>query len=463
MGFVIELHKAIEAGKERFQEFIIQKLEADEGYLEQSFWMPDSTQLTVVNYLIHQHQEPDNDGERNDASSNLTPHLSFVLARVQNKNVGEPVHYAISLGKLSLASSLLEQRFFDVNRRNKEGRTLLSLALDTKNRQLLQAVLAQNPNVHESNQLSEEPIEYQPLHQAILFNFGVGVRALVRAGAQLNNPVGPLMETPLLFAARLGKIRALAALLTSPAGELDLEAENNDRAESYEHGHNSIEALCQQLVLEPQKASLIDGVAMLLCHGAEPPRREEMCQSLANKRMELLKAIDSYLEKHPDLVDPFVRRCHLMGTSLHSIIYVDHSWGYALRQLFGRPSAAGSMVESWVTRKYGDNAEHDLGSVELPSKAGSTYTGKEDPLKLYAVFVERYKLAYNSQRITNPWSTMNWMIAEGLGDWATVLKYSKEHPTSRTRLIIKDMIKSETKSLHEEIPSNGSAPVLVTP
>lgn len=462
MGFVTELNKAIESGHERFQEFITHKLEADEHYLEQSFWMPDSTQLTVVNYLIQQHQELENDAERDRATSNLTPYIHFVLARARDKNVGEPVHYAISLGKLRLASYLLEQRNFDVNRRNKEGRTLLSLALDTKNEQLLHAVLALNPNVYESNQLSEELIGYQPLPQAILSNFGLGVKALVQAGAQLKNPVGPLMDTPLLLAARLGKIKALAALLTSSEGELDLEAENTDRAESYEHGHNSVEALCQLLAQEPKKASLINGVAMLLCHGAEPPRREEMRQLLANKRMELLKAIDSYLEKHNELVDPFVRRCHVIGTPLHSIIYVDHSWGYALRQLFGRPSAAGSMVESWVTRKYGDNAENDLGNVELPSKAGSTYTGMEDPLKLYAVFVERYKLAYNSQRITNPWSTMNWMIAEGLGDWAAVLKYSKEHPTSRTRLIIKDMIKVETKSLHEEIPSNASAPVVVT-
>lgn len=462
MGFFIALNKAIEAGNERFQEFITQKLEENEHYLEQSFWMPDSTQLTVVNYLIQQHQEPDNDAERGNASSNLTSSISFVLARAQDKNVGEPVHYAISLGQPRLAIYLLEQGFFDVNRRNKEGHTLLSLVLDTQHKQLLKAVLARNPNVYESNQLSEDPIEYQPLHQAILSNFGFGVRALVQAGAQLNNPVGPLMETPLLFAARLGKIKALAALLASPEGELDLEVENSDRAESYEHGHNPVEALCQRLAQEPQKASLIDGVAMLLCHGAEPPRRDEMRQLLASKRMELLQSIDSYLEKHNELVDPFVSRCHLIGTPLHSIIYVDHSWGNALRQLFGRPSAAGSMVESWITRKYGDKAENDLGNVELPFKAGSTYTGKEDPLKLYAVFVERYKLAYNSQRITNPWSTMNWMIAEGLGDWATVLKYSKEHPASRTRLIIKDMIKSEPKSLHEEIPSNACALVSVT-
>ncbi|WP_058533197.1 Dot/Icm T4SS effector AnkC/LegA12 [Legionella saoudiensis] len=460
MGLVTELNKAIEAGNERFQEFITQKLEANEHYLEQSFWMPDCMQLTVLNYLIQQHQEPDNDAE--EVSSNLVPNIYFVLSRAQDKNVGEPVHYAISLGKLRLANYLLEQRFFDINRRNKEGRTLLSLALDTKNQQLLQAVLALNPNVHESSQLSEEPIEYQPLHQAILSNYGFGVRALVQAGAQLDNPVGPLMDTPLLLAARLGKINALAALLASADGELDLEAENNDRAESYEHGHNSVEALCQLLTQEPKKTSLIEGIAMLLCHGAEPPRREEMRQLLASKRTELLKAIDSYLDRHHELVDPFVRRCHLIGTPLHSIIYVDHSWGYALRQLFGRPSAAGLMVESWVTRKYRDNTENDLGNAELPSKAGSTYTGKEDPLKLYAVFVERYKLAYNSQRITNPWSTMNWMIAEGLGDWASVLKYSKEHPTSRTRLIINDMIRAETKSLHEDIPTNASAPVIAS-
>lgn len=463
MGFVTELNKAIESGTERFQEFITQKLEADEHYLKQSFWMPDSTQLTAVNYLIQQHQEPELDAERDSAPSNLTPYISFVLTRAQDKNVGEPVHYAISLGKYRLASNLLEQSFFDVNRRNKEGRTLLSLALATRKVQLLRAVLARNPNIHESNQLSDEPIEYQPLHQAILSNFGLGVRALVQAGAQLNNPAGPLMDTPLLLAARLGKIKALAALLASSEGELDLEAENSDRAESYEHGHNPIEALCQLLALEPKKTSLIDGVAMLLCHGAEPPRREEMCQLLASKRMELLKAIDLYLEKHSELVDPFVRRCHLIGTPLHSIIYVDHSWGYALRQLFGRPSSAGFIVESWVTRKYGDNAENSLGSVELSSKAGSTYTGKEDPIKLHAVFSERYRLAYNSQRITNPWSTMNWMIAEGLSDWAAVLKYSKEHPTSRTRLIINDMIKAETKNLHEDIPTNASTPVIVTP
>lgn len=460
MELITELNKASALGIEGFQAFISQQQEVNKDYLEQSFWMPNGMQLTVLSYLIQQHCEYHTGVATNPVFSDLRPFIHFVVQRTRDKNAGEPVHQAILAGALNLAIYLLGLAVFDVNRRDKNGSTLLSLVLTTKNKRLLQALLANKPNIHESSRLTEEGIECQPLHQAVMFNFGFGVQALIKAGAQLNNPVGPWRDTPLVFAARLGKIKALAALLDA-ADKQDLEVENHDRTDPDGHGYTAIEALCHRLEHDQQDKSLIHGIAMLLCRGAEPPRSDSMRQLLACKRMELLKAIDGYLDKYPDLVDAFVTRCHLIDKPLHSIIYVDHSWGHVLRQLFGRPSTVGFMVEHWVTRKYGSLAENRLGNSELPTKADAADTGNEDPVKLYAEFVRRYTLAYNRQRITNPWSTMNWMIAEGQCDWPAVLRYSREHPTSRTRLVVNDMIeaKPSIKNLHEEQETSVISPL----
>lgn len=454
MEFIKEINEAIELGVDRFKKKMLQKQEEDKNYLEQPCWAPDGSQMTVLNYLIQLHQ--DKKTAATAPVKDLTEHIDFVIENMRAHNIGEPIHQAIAAGKLRLAIHLLmrnkELHLFDINRRDKKGLTLLALALNTRSEHLLQAVAANNPDIKETSLHTNMGIPYQPLHLAIELNFAFAVGLLAKSGAQLNNPVGPEEDTPLILAARLGKIRALTMLLECPVAELKLEAENKHIPEGEKQGDNAIESLCRLLADDPSNKSLLKGVAMLLCRGAEPPRRKEMVLLLANQRTAVLQAIDAYLETRPHLVDSFVERCHVQGNSLHNIVYVDHSWGNALRQLFGRPSAAAFVVERLVTRKYSNLSKEHPDQAELPTKAASTFTGHESALMLYAEFVKRYEETYGSQRITNPWSTMRWKIAEGQCNWEMVMQYSKSHPASRTRIIVNDMLKSVPRVvMHDEL------------
>lgn len=458
MEFITEVDTAIKSGLDGFKSFIEQKLAENCDYLEHSFWMEDGSQMTVLNYLIQQHQEKT---DADTASFDLTAWIDFAIGKLRDKNTGEPLHQVLAIGKARLAQHLLNNYTFDVNRRDEEGRTLLSLALATKNKHLLEKILEHQPNVNAITRVTEARTPFQPLHEAIVLDFAFGVRNLGKAGAELANPVGTMKDTPVLLAARMGKIKALGALLEFPVEKLDIEAESNYVAADKDKkaGDNAIEALCKALARDSNNQNLIYGVAMLLCRGAEPPRNQTMCQLLVSKRSDLLRAIDRYMESRPELVDPFVHRCHLAGSALHKIVYVAHSWGSALRQLLGRPSEAGVLVERLVTRKYGHCSEENSNASLLSKAAAAAESLREDEssLRLYAEFVRRYNEAYEGQRITNPWSTMRWMIAEGKGSWDSVQQYALSHPGSRTQIIYDDMLKNMPKvKMHESIEvTNG--------
>ncbi|WP_454782863.1 Dot/Icm T4SS effector AnkC/LegA12 [Legionella sp. WA2022007384] len=456
MEFITEINAAIKSGLKGFNEFIEQKLQVDTNYLEHPFWMAEGAQVTVLNYLIQLHQRKKRDSVDEKRPSDLTEFIDLVLGKIQNKNIGQPLHQAIALGKVRLALHLLESHNFDINQRDEEGRTLLSLALPTKNRQLLEKILVAKPDVNAPTRLTEGRIPSQPLHQAIALDFTSGVINLVRSGADVTNPLGTMKETPLQLAARQGKIKALEALLEeAPVEKLKLEAENNKCSEDKKTGENAIEALCKQLNHNRHNKDLLRGVAMLLCRGAEPPRSEALCQLLADKRSELLKEIDRYLDTRPELVDPFVNRCHLNDSALYKIIYVDHSWGSTLRQLFGRPSEAAFVIERLVTRKYSRRPEGSIAASILPTVAAVPLKENEPPFKLYAEFVRRYNEAYENQKIPNPWSTMRWMIAEGKCNWETVKEYARTHKGTRTQIIYDDMFKTLPKmEMHEQIESS---------
>ncbi|PWY55385.1 hypothetical protein DGG96_12200 [Legionella qingyii] len=456
MEFITEINAAIKSGLEGFKKFINQKLQIDPNYLEHPFWMEKGAQVTVLNYLIQQHQKKKEDSVDKKMPFDLTEFIDVVLGRIQNKNIGQPLHQAIAAGKIQLALHLLKTNVFDVNQRDEEGRTLLSLALPSKNRQLLIEILASKPDVNATTYLTEARISSQPLHQAIMLDFTSGVVNLVRNGADVTNPVGAAKDTPVLLAARKGKIKALEALLEeAPAAKLKLEAENIKFSDGNKKGDNAIEALCKQLNLNRNNKDLLRGVAMLLCRGAEPPRSEALCQLLADKRSDLLKEIDRYMDTRPELVDPFVSRCHLTDSALHKIIYIDHSWGSTLWQLLGRPSDAAFAIERLVTRKYSRRLEGNTKSSILPTVAAVPLNGDEPPFKLYAEFVRRYNEAYENQKITNPWSTMRWMIAGGKCNWETVKQYASTHQGTRTQIIYDDMFKTLPKmQMHEQIESS---------
>ncbi|KTD55455.1 Dot/Icm T4SS effector AnkC/LegA12 [Legionella quateirensis] len=486
MDFIDEMNKAAGLKLDDFRAFVNRKLQHDKDYLDRLFWLPNGSQMTVLNYLIEQHQETVKDSELDEPSTNLMDKMDVVLELSSNVNVGEPLHQAIASGKIQLALHLLQadkinyslvdyitvnvisalnalrektkefasqfkSYFFDINKRDSEGRTLLSLAIDTKNPELLMNILIKEPNIHSVTNRSNAHVKFQPLHQAVVLDYADGVRLLAQEGANLANPMGVMKDTPVLLASRLGKINALEALMEFPVEKLNLNAENNHYFGDKKTGHTAIEELCLRIANNEGRADAIRGVAVLLCHGAEPPRNETMRTLLRNNRVTLLKAVHSYLENKPDLVDPFVNRCHLTESALHYIIYADHSWGSSIRHLLGSPCSAAFLVEDLVIRKYSNTLVAQGSHEPLQTAANANLSLEHDPLKLYAEFVRRYKQAYENQLVPNCWSTMRWMIAEGRSDWGTVERYAKTYPKSRTGIIYNEMFpKFEA---HEDIDS----------
>jgi hypothetical protein len=478
MDFISEINEAISMGLDGFKLFIQHKVSENKNYLNQFFWLPDGSQMTVLNYLIAVHQEHEEDDE--ELENDLTGYIDYVLELLEDKNIGEPLHQAILAGKLQLVFHLLgversieentranvlalsEQirkkaviNKYDMDRRDSEGRTLISLILNIKNIALLISILMNKPNLHATTPMTDARVMFQPIHQAVVLDFAEGVRLLAEQGAQLANPLGVMRDTPLILAARLGKINAMEALLKFPVENLLLEAENNNLFEEKRVGHTAMEELCERIANDKDKDEAIRGVAMLLCRGAEPPGREEMCHLLSSNRIVLLKAIDRYLEDKPDLVDAFVNRCHVSNSPLHNIIYADHSWGSSIRHLFGKPSDAAFIVENLVVRKYNSPQSEQENGTKLSFATAESLAHEKNYLKLYAEFVRRYTQAYDSQIFTNRWSTMRWMIAEGRCDWATVVNYARNHPTSRTRIIWGEMFHPMPK-LHEDVADDST-------
>jgi hypothetical protein len=403
--------------------------------------------------------------------------MVHVLGLVQDKNIGTPVHQALSEGKTQLAITLLERMNdleeplewdapltpgikkhkkagyrFNVDQCDRRGRTLLSLVLATRNATLLADLLKNKPNVHVPTQMNHLGIPFQPIHQAVQLNFSEGIHLLVQQGAQLQNPCGEEQDTPVLLAARLCHIDALSALLEHTTDTM-LEAERVtvDKVRRLK----PIELFCEQLQRGINKSEALRGVAMLLCRGAKPPRSEAMRALLCNYRSTLLKDIDKYLADKPSLVDDFVSRCHESGSALHNIMYARHSWGQSMRHFFGSPSDVAFSIEQLVVRKYSSSL---FGApAQIPSAAAETISDKTDPLKLYALFVKRYKEAYDNQLITNSWSTMRWMIADGQCNWDTVRRYVETNPNTRSAIIYKEMFKPVPPALVEEQEEEGDS------
>lgn len=471
----MELNKAIHSGLNEFKLFIQNEINGQPDFLECYFWLEDGSQATVLNYLISQY--PNSKGvaqEEKEQPIELLPLIDYVVKEMKDKNVGSPLHQAVSEGKYNLALHLLNilnnsstqstdpiatsvvekkgkkiVRNCNIDQRDAAGRTLISLVLSSKNLDLLIALLKLNPNIHIPTPMSQSRVLFQPIHQAVVLDFAPVIPLLVKEGAQLGNRCGVGGDTPVLLAAHQFKINALEALLEYPAVDLKLEEERVIKVNESVVKQRAIERLCGHLKVGTNKSEALRGIAMLLCQGAEPPRSQSMRLLLNNNRRNLLKAIQTYLEDKPFLVDSFVHRCHLTESALHNIVYANHSWGRAIRRLFGKPSDAAFVIENLIVRKYAAD------SVELPAsipiEAAENISRQTEPLKLYALFVKRYKEAYNNQLITNSWSTMRWMIAEGQCDWAKVQRYVQTNPKSRSAIIYNELFKSPPKNLEEVV------------
>lgn len=465
MDVISELHEVVGLGLEHFKAYIKKKIKEDGNFLQHMFCVhPEGLQQTVLNFLINEHQEQD--AEHHNTSKDFITFIDYVIGLSLDKNAGEPLHQAIAQGKLELAthllggitpmplnshnskvkvtqqlSSLLEKRKhsvrngeFDPDRRDKKGRTLLSLAVGSKDTNLLIEVLGLSPNINAVTSMTKAQIDFQPLHQAVSLDEPDAVRLLAHQGAQLANPVGTKGDTPLLLAARFGKLKAMEALLEQPVKQLMLEA-TNLHFDEQGHGYTAIEELCLRFANNQTPEGALRQIAMLLSCGAEPPRHEDMCHLLSKNRIALLQAIDKYMEDKPDLVTPFVTRCHLAGTPLHNIVYAKHSWESSIRHLFGIPSKAALIVEGLVTRKW-SIATH---SNRVTTSVAANFAHIKDPMILYAEFVRRYTNAYENQLWPNRWSSMRWLIAAGEANWDKVLDSVKTQPYSRSNIIFKEM------------------------
>ncbi|MGQ7463101.1 Dot/Icm T4SS effector AnkC/LegA12, partial [Streptococcus suis] len=73
--------------------------------------------------------------------------------------------------KIEESFNHVKRCFFDVDKRDGYGRTLLSLALDTKRQELLIAILARNPIVHATTLRSSAYVPFQPIHQAVVLDY----------------------------------------------------------------------------------------------------------------------------------------------------------------------------------------------------------------------------------------------------------------------------------------------------
>ncbi|KTD75580.1 Dot/Icm T4SS effector AnkC/LegA12 [Legionella waltersii] len=491
MDFSAEINEMLTLNIDGFKKYVQKKVAENKNFLEQVFWLADGSQISVLKALIQNHHDPlkATESDTQVKKVDFTPMIDHVLSLSTDINTGEPVHQAIAEGQTQLALHLLQvasddeqiqesepktvyqllsrakfiftsprtkKYAFDVNKRDLKGRTLLSLAIDSKNTELLIAVLARGPNVHAPTLRTSLDIPFQPIHQAVVIDSADAVRLLAAEGGQLANPFGNLKDTPVILAARLRKLNALEALLENPVEQLFLEAENNHFGEDKVTGHTAIEELCVSLSESNEKTEALKGIAMLLSRGAEPPRNETMRVLLSRYRVELLLEVERYIEDKPDLVDDFVNRCHLRESALHNIVYADHSWGSSIRHLLGVPSEAGFIVERLISNKHKLNIEKDISSLTTTAK--QNLASEKDELKLYAEFVRRYVQAYDSQIFTNRWSTMRWLIAEGNCDWKTVKEYSKSHPTSRSRLILNEMF-SARQIVHESLETSPDSTV----
>lgn len=459
MDFTRAMDRAIASGLTDFKQFLQQKINKNRDFLHQFFWVGGDTQMTVLNYLINHYHELN--------KGTLLPMIDAVVSLSQDNNCGEPLHQAVLLGKSTLLLHLLKQdrslaeaavlpqghvvskKHFDVDMRDKSGRTLLSLLLITKDSLLLRALLAKKPNVHAISYMKGN-IPFQSIHQAVALDFAPAITLLVLHGADLNNPFGELKETSLLLAARLGTINALTALLAQPIMHHTLEQENKHLLPDNKAGHRAIEELCLHLDKGYNKPETIRGIAMLLCHGAQTPRSEAMCELLSDYRMQILAQARSYMNDKPELVDAFVNRCHLKDGALNNIMYARNSWANSFRHLLGMPSRAAVEIEELVRAKDCDPL------APLLDATAAELSQETNKLKLYAEFVRRYTQAYQGQVFTNRWSSMRWMIADGQCDWSTVLAYSQSHPGSRTHIVINEMLNLLPK-LRERLEQGSAA------
>ncbi len=435
-----------------FKRFLAEKLKENRDFLQHS-WNQEGHQVTLLGYLISQHQETSDDLDDADPS-NLTDLILETLKESTNIDAGFPLHQAISRNKLALAKAMIKQhsvedkhsasitREFNFDALDNKARSLLSLALSAADEDLIARILVHTKNIHQSSvvQINEQPIEMQPIHQAIYLNLPSAVRML-REKAQLNNACGLEKNTPVMLAVKSGHCEVLEELLRSPVEQLNFKAKNAK-------GINAMGLACETLKMAKtpeSKNKSLQNIAMLLCNGAEVPKLDLLKNVLVSHRNELLQQMDDYLLKHPELVDEVVNRIHDKNKGrLHSLVYENDPLVSILQHLRNKPNNAALLVENWITRKV--------------EQAPASESQQDDDKVKFAEFVRQYDRQYKAKRFSNPWSSMRWMVASGtVTNWKDVMTYADNHPISRTAILLKSFEKRES-NLHESMDGDHQMP-----
>lgn len=456
------LAKKDEGGLEAFKELIREELKTKPRVLRHIFCLKNGEQRTVLNHLIHSHDAVERD---------LIEHVKFLFEQGVSAHIEEPAHLAFQLGKPGLAHLVLEHAKEDVEERapeqrlvdtyDSERKTLLARAIDTANIDNLRDVLASKPAVNKPSKIpidKDKTISIPPLHQAVIRNFTGAISELITAGAEVDNTCGALQETPLLLAARLGRLDALKIILESKAPNLNLEATNNE-------SKRAIDLLCARLQAKQDPQGALRGIAMLLCHGATVPLDQAFCTLLQDNRYALLDKVSTYTEKLPELAAHFVRRCHINGP-LKAIMYAENSWWQSLWYLFARPSHVALMLESLVLRAQPQpkkkNEEAEVNADEVQVEAPAPFTKEEVQ---FAKFVQGYNDALSIKKflgvtLFNPWSAMRWEIDGGkFTTIEQVKKYAGQYPGTRTDKLLLAMEKRR-ESFHEDVSGKEASVVI---
>lgn len=427
MNVFEELNATLEE-VEKFRILIEGKLAHDQEFLKKSYGNSKGEPYTVLNYLI----------ERHSNEINLSEHIRALIEEHSDTidfNLGQPLHLILSLKKSGLFDIFIERLdCFNLNQRDSAGKTLLFRLMDNRDITLLTKVLSESITVHEWDKVRTSikhfsTVQIQPIHHAILLNYGEAIQPLVRANSDLNNPCGELQETPLLLAARLGRSHMIQNLIHASN---DLEKQLNlDICNA--KGERAIDLLCLKLGNKQERDSALKGIALLLINGATISVDSKILNTLSKHRSALLDEI-KLAESSEDLRANFVRAVSLNTNPLHQIFY-PKTFSNSIRTFFGKPEQLAVKLISLVTNEK--------------NESGDGFTKDE---KDFFEFFERYQKSIKGHRLYNPWSTMHVKLSNGeITNIAQVKAYAAQNKKTRTARILKEIEEKDSLIVHSDL------------
>lgn len=433
------LDKLIEQGDDAFQNYIRKAKQHDPAFLWRSYSTRQGGQWTILNYLISKH--------RPASGVDLRRPLTWLIQQGVDVNMGQPIHFLLQCKKFDLIPLFFQQDsdsdseddkesirlaapVIDFDARDREGQTLLSRVISSRNSELLRYIPKDSALIHEPNRIlvKGKKMELQPIHQAVIANYPEVIKFLFTAGVKKNNPCGKLSESPILLACRFGNIASLKILLEQGDRKALLDATNIEVEPK-----RPIDFLCQRLRDKIKPEAALIGIAILLAHGAKPPRNKEFIDLLTAQRIALVTAVKTYTRKRPELAVGFVRACHNRHSVLHQIIYPQGIFSRLAQDFFGRVSSMVFLLESLV---YDQAAENKSRSVEN-SNASHFLQGFDQDELHFAKFVGAYKDAIKDRFFFNRWSTMLGNLTSGqCTSMKAVSDYVDENPYTRSASLL---------------------------